>query len=228
MTLFDANLSHSNKVELNTREVSNIHINIQNQEQCSVIIIDNISQPKAYQNSKEIKKEIRRCKPNYTQNIQIAYQLPKGGVAFVVNNRQDLEYFLEEWPEDSFRGGTQLYQQGTTHKIILNSSSSRATIDEIKLCLADHFNCEITEILALKRFITKSGKVLPIVKVTLKKEAHRTDVEHTLVVHNRQTYIEAYHPKSTFACFNCGKQGHISAICLSKKPVNAQHGTAKQ
>ena len=65
-----------------------------------MVIIDGLRKPEEFQNSRDIKAEIRKQKGDL--KIKYAYPLNRGGVAVVLESEEEADLLKEDWPVDSF------------------------------------------------------------------------------------------------------------------------------
>ena len=68
--------------------------------QKNVVIIDGLRKPEEFQNSRDIKAEIRKQKGDL--KIKYAYPLNRGGVAVTLESEEEADLLKEYWPVDSF------------------------------------------------------------------------------------------------------------------------------
>ena len=82
----------------------------------AIIVIDNITSPKEYQNSKQIKSEL--VKHNIADCIDSAYILAESGISLHLKDKESVENLIESWPGEAFGGNTKPHLPKTSTSIV--------------------------------------------------------------------------------------------------------------
>ena len=82
----------------------------------AIIVIDNITSPKEYQNIKQIKSEL--VKHNIADCIDSAYILAESGISLHLKDKESVENLIESWPGEAFGGNTKPHLPETSTSIV--------------------------------------------------------------------------------------------------------------
>ena len=180
------------------------------------VILDGFIPPK-YRNSRAIRKEINKHKPQI--KFSDALSLHLGGIAIQCRDEQSKNAALEDWPEDAFD-----FAQVKSHL----PASTQNEADQIKLVarnlpkpgddnllteeikrVSGSKNCSI------RRFFNRNlVKYMPIAEVTVDSQAASQQlITNGIKLGKSKICFEPKRKQKIVRCFNCQKFGHSALQC---------------
>ncbi|MEW8546768.1 MAG: hypothetical protein AB2693_24905 [Candidatus Thiodiazotropha sp.] len=186
-----------------------------------VIIVDGLKDPREFQNSRDIKQEIRKYKGDV--KIKYAYPLKRGGIAIHTESEDDIKLLKEDWPEEAFQGGSAI----SFHE---NSIVPRCVFKNVLPHL--HIETIISEVERQTGIVVNArrlkyrdtGKPMPIVIITCNSfEDQQTLFKSKVILCKKNIKVTSYQSKrgTPTRCYNCQEFGHIAVLC--KKETKCEY-----
>ena len=180
-----------------------------------IVIIDGISRASDFMDSSNIKKEIKKHKQ---VNVKLAYPLTRGGISVHVENEEDRQKLITDWPEGAFNTDkSQLKAHNIEPKPICVFKNVPTTAIEEDIALQVE---KLTSVQAKYRRLRyrDTNKALPVVIVYCNSQTDLQKLFQTKIsISNKEIQIQAYRTKKNIPtrCFNCQQYGHISRNCTN-------------
>lgn len=181
------------------------------------VIIDGLKDPKKFQDSRVIQKEIRKHKGDI--QVKYAFPLNRGGIAVQVESEKEKESLKEQWPEGAFMSGGSLsvHERSYTPKCVLKNIATFHSTDKIEQEVEKQTGVRVS---ARRLKYRDTGRPMPIVVVTCDNSKDiQCLFKADISVHQRRVKVEPYNSKrfTPTRCFNCQEFGHIAVLCKNNK-----------
>ena len=208
-------VSKGNSGKIETNHISSALKNNISCDKEAIIVIDNITSPKEYQNSKQIKSEL--VKHNIADCIDSAYSLAKGGISLHLKDKKSVGNLIDSWPGEVFGGNTKPHLPKTATSIVnayLRDVPVNVSIQSLENCLRNSY----IQFLKVHRLIyTDTRKPMPIVRVTFENHcSYEVAISSDgVLIPGFKKYIKfcPERERRVTRCYNCNKFGHISRSC---------------
>ncbi len=187
----------------------------QNYSPENIVIVDNIKLTKELSNSKKLKSEINKVKPEI--KLKQAYPLAGGGIALHCADRESQEVALADWPKSSLNSDNtprphKIRNQQCTQSIIVRSVSTKFTEPDILSNLQKNYS-SVTSVHRLHNKTTQAP--FPIIKVTLQRDqAAKILASQTLKLFGRNHPCETCRSIKIVRCYSCQRFGHTASTCV--------------
>ena len=186
--------------------------------QKNVVIIDGLRKPEEFQNSRDIKAEIRKQKEDL--KIKYAYPLNRGGVAVTLESEEEADLLKEDWPVDSFgNSGLSLNvheKSSIIPRCILKNVSPFTLIDSVIGEIQKQTGVKVS---ARRLRYRDTNKPMPVVEVTCSSpEDLHVLFKVKVSIADRIVGVKAYVGKTTvpLRCYNCQEFGHVARLCVGE------------
>ncbi|XP_052767418.1 uncharacterized protein LOC128208115 [Mya arenaria] len=181
------------------------------------VIIDGITAPLDFQDSREIKKEIIKHKK---VKAKYAYPLSRGGIGVHTENQADKEKLLQRWPEGSFKTNTDtlnVHENTLKPLCVFKNVPTNIQVDSV----GEEVKTQTGVAANLRRLRYRdTHKPLPVVIVECESFQDQQKLfQSNFTVGKKTILVQAYRSKTNIPtrCFQCQEFRHIAAIC---KKVN--------
>ena len=181
----------------------------------NIIVVDNISSPKDYHSSKQIKSELD--KQNISDKAEFGYSLVKGGISLHVKNKDRVENLVKNWPQEAFGGNT------IPHLPKSSTSTVNAYLRSIPVSISiqsleNSFKNSNIQFSKVHRLVySDTQKPMPIVRVTFDNhESYETAIESDGVLipgFKKSIKLCPARKHRVIRCPNCNRFGHVSWSC---------------
>lgn len=181
----------------------------------SIIVVDNIPEPKEFQNSQQLKKELH--KHNISKEIDLAYSLANGGISLHTKDQESAEKLLENWPEEAFGGSTKPHLPRNSEDTInayIRSIPVSVSNKVVEKSLSDS---NFSTLKVHRLLYSDTHRPMPIIRVTFKDH-----ISYLNAINSSGITIPGVKKSVRFCperkyritrCYNCNKFGHISRTC---------------
>ena len=182
------------------------------ERQKCVVVVDNISSPKKFRSSTEIRKETNKfpdLKP------KLSFSLPKGGVALEFENKDQADQVLNNWPSDAFGKDSQCHSPLGRKKTVGFLKNIPVHIKPSEIQDIYSHTCTVKSIRRL--VFRNTHKPMPVVRIEFKTEEDFEKAKLTIIhysTNGKPAFLEAERPFKLIRCFNCHRIGHIGRACL--------------
>ena len=187
-------------------------------ESSEVVIIDGLSSPCKFSDSRIIKKEIYKHKENI--KIKFAYPLSRGGIAVHVEKEEEKDILKECWPKEAFKGcGENLDVHSIEPKPRCVFKNLSVSLDES--VIAEEVKRQVGINVSVRRLRYRdTNKLMPIAVISCKTFEDLSEIcRSSISIANRKVKKEAYRSKRNIPtrCYNCQGFGHIAKACTKEK-----------
>ena len=189
----------------------------------NIVIIDNITNPKEFTDSRKIFKEIRKV--DETTKIKYAYSLQRGGIAIHIEKPDEKENLVNNLKKSIFCNSRIYALEDKTHTIFLKNVPLQAAESEIAEQLSKaNIRTKVLTRLTWK----KTGRPLPVVKIVLQKQEAEKLLQTKILIRNQDCIVEPK-KRTNLRCYNCQSFGHIAANCkkISKRSARNESDPIK-
>ena len=181
----------------------------------NLVIIDGLRKPDRYQNSREIKAEVKKHKGDL--KIKYAHALNRGGIAIALDSEEDTDSLKSEWPVEAFENSglsmTVHDNSLSIPKCILKNIPPFQSIDRVLTEIKKQTGITVT---GRRLRYRDSNKPMPIVVINCSSfEDLQTLFKADILIQNRKAVVKSYRSKTAtpLRCYNCQEFGHIARLC---------------
>ena len=129
-------VSKGNSCKIESNHISSALNNNISCDKEAILVVDNITSPIDYQNSKQIKSEL--AKHNIDECIDSTYSLAKGGISLHLKDKESVGNLIKNWPGEVFGGKTKPHLPKTDASIVnayLRDVPVNVSIPSLENCL---------------------------------------------------------------------------------------------
>lgn len=182
----------------------------------NLVIIDGIEDPSAFQDSRIIKREIKKHK-----NIEVKYAYPliRGGIAVHAKTTKDRENLLRDWPAGSFNTNSQTvsaHHQFDKYKCVLKNVSPYISEETLSNIISEQTDLKVH---CRRLRYRDTNKPLQVVVITFNSNSDLVKIfTSNLVIAGKKITVQAYRNKRNIPtrCYNCQEFGHIARLCTKE------------
>ena len=180
-----------------------------------ILIIDNISQPSLFSDSRKIIQEFRKyCKAEKKEDkikVCAAFGLARGGVSIYFEKSEDRDKALSKLPKESFGGGIKKILSPIKKRSIYLKQIDTAVKETI---IAESIERATGEKVECVRLLSRTtGKPRKVVRVSCRSEAADKILESQIFVGESKIIAEPPRYQNIIRCYKCQKFGHIAINC---------------
>ena len=208
-------VSKGNSGKIESNHISSVLNNNISCDKEAILVVDNITSPIDYQNSKQIKSEL--AKHNIDECIDSAYSLAKGGISLHLKDKESVGNLIKNWPGEVFGGKSKPHLPKTDTSVVnayLRDVPVNVFIPSLENCLR---NSDIKFSKAHRLIYTDSRKPMPIVRVTFESHCSYEEAVSSdgVLIPGIKKLIKfcPERERRVTRCYNCNKFGHISRCC---------------
>jgi hypothetical protein len=182
------------------------------------VVVDNISDPKLFKSSIDIKKESKRF--DTLSSIRSGFSLPCGGVALQFNTELEAEKSISQWPETAFGGEANPHRpartrKGATKVGYIKNVDTGMPEKKVKERLK-HCSTEKVE----RLFHRHTNTPMPVVRVTFTKYTDLQKAREEILdifLNGKRAYVEQQRSFKVVRCFKCHRFGHVAKSCVYER-----------